>query len=143
MNAYKKLRDRQQEEMNAFPIGAAFSNEQFEKMMQEWGLTVHDTDKICSLGGGCFTRKSDKDAFLEMATRHGKERKDAIAADETGDGFIYDMFYYELANHEYCITYDYEETFDALCLTEEQVYADKRLTHGLEKARKDYLANCD
>lgn len=67
--------------------------------------------------------------------------QDAIAADKTGNGFIYDMFLYELANHEYCITYDYEETFDALGLTEKQVNADKRLIHGLQKARKDYLKN--
>lgn len=104
--------------MDAFPLGAAFSKEQFEKMMQGWGLTVNDVDKICSLGCGCFIRKSDKERFLEMSARFKKEMQDAIAADKTGDGFIYEMFLYELANHEYCITYDYEETFDALSLTE-------------------------
>ena len=142
MNSYQQLREKQQAEVNAFPIGAAFSNQQFAEMMQKWDLTVDDTDKICSLGAGCFIRKSDKAAFLEMAERHHKEMQDAIAADETGDGFIYDMFLYELANHEYCITYDLEETLDALGLTIEQVNADKRLSHGLAKARKDYLKNC-
>ena len=118
MNAYKQLKDKHQNEMDAFPLGAAFSKEQFEKMMQGWGLTVNDVDKICSLGCGCFIRKSDKERFLEMSVRFKKEMQDAIAADKTGDGFIYEMFLYELANHEYCITYDYEETFDALSLTE-------------------------
>ncbi len=141
MNAYQQLKDRQQKEFNAFPLGAAFSKELFEKMMQGWDLTVNDTDKICSIGYGCFIRKSDKERFLEMNARFKKEMQDAIAADKTGNGFIRDMFLYELANHEYCITYDYEETFDALGLTEEQVYADKRLLHGLEKARKKYLKN--
>ncbi len=143
MNAYKQLKDKHQKEMNAFPLGAAFSDKQFEEMMQKWGLTVNDADKICSIGGGCFIRKSDKAAFFEMLDRFKKEREDAIAADKTGDGFICDMFFYELANHEYCITYDYEETFDALGLTEEQVNADKRLLHGLQKARKAYLKNCN
>ncbi len=46
MNTYKALTDRQSKEMNAFPLGAAFSNKQFEEMMQKWGLTVDDTDKI-------------------------------------------------------------------------------------------------
>jgi hypothetical protein len=69
--------------------------------------------------------------------------QDAIAADATGDGFIYDMFYDELANHEYCITYDLDETLDALNLTAEQVNADKRLLHGLNKAEKSYLKNYD
>ena len=110
-------------------------------MMQKWGLTVNDVDKICSIGFGCFIRKSDKEQFLEMSARFKKEMQDAIDADRTGDGFIHDMFLYELANHEYCITYDYEETFDALGLTHEQVNADKRLLHGLEKARKKYLKN--
>lgn len=118
MNAYKQLKDKHQNEMDAFPLGAAFSKEQFEKMMQGWGLTVNDVDKICSLGCGYFIRKSDKERFLEMSARFKKEMQDAIAADKTGDGFIYEMFLYELANHEYCITYDYEETFDALSLTE-------------------------
>ena len=143
MNIYKELKDRHQKEMDAFPLGAAFSGDQFAEMMQKWGLTVDDTDKICSIGGGCFIRKSDKEAFFFLFKRFKDETDAAIAADETGDGFIYDMFYYELANHEYCITYEYDETFDALGLTEEQVVADKRLLHGLKKAEKNYLKNCD
>lgn len=143
MNTYKQLKDKHQKEMDAFPLGAAFSNEQFEKMMQDWGFTVNDTDNICSLGAGCFIRKSDKEAFFNMLKRFKDETNAAIAADKTGDGFIYDMFYYELANHEYCITYEYNETFDALGLTEEQVKADKRLLHGLNKAEKAYLKNCN
>ncbi len=143
MNTYQELKDRHQKEMDAFPLGAAFNNKQFEEMMQKWGLTVKDTDKICSIGAGCFIRKSDKEAFFSMLKRFKDETNAAIAADKTGDGFIYDMFSYELANHEYCITYEYDETFDALGLTEEQVFADKRLLHGLKKAEKDYLKNCD
>ena len=141
MNAYQQLKNRQQREFNAFPLGAAFSKEQFAEMMQKWGLTENDTDKIISIGYGCFIRKSDRERFDEMNARLNKEMQDAIAADKTGDGFICDMFYYELANHEYCITYDYEEAFDALGVTETQVNADKRLLRGLEKARKKYLKN--
>lgn len=91
MNTYKQLKDRQQKEMDAFPLGAAFSKQQFADMMQEWGFTVDDTDKIISIGAGCFIRKSDKEAFFNMLKRHDKEMQDAIAEDKTGDGFIYDM----------------------------------------------------
>lgn len=143
MNTYRQLKNKQQKELDAFPLGAAFSDKQFAKMMQKWGLTVDDTDKIISIGAGCFIRKSDKEAFFNMLEKLKKEMQDAIAADKTGDGFIFDMFYYELANHEYCITYEYDETFDALGLTEEQVNADKRLLHGLNKAEKAYLKNCN
>jgi len=54
MNKYTDLKNRQQEEFNAFPLGAAFGNKQFAEMMQAWGLTENDTDKIYSIGGGVF-----------------------------------------------------------------------------------------
>lgn len=142
-NLYEELKNKHQQEMNAFPIGACFSQKQFEEMMQKWGLTVHDTDKICSIGGGCYVRKSDYKEFIAMEKRFEKERKDAIVADKTGDGYIYQMFLYELANHEYCITYDYEDTFDALGLTVDEINADKRLLHGLKKATREYLKHCE
>jgi hypothetical protein len=135
------MKDRQQKEFDAFPMGAAFSNQQFKDMMEKWGLTVNDTDKICSIGGGCYIRKTDKEALCALINRLNNEKENAIAADLTGDGFIFDMFVYELANHEYCITYDLEETLDALGLTPEEVNADELLKHGLNKAIKYYLKN--
>jgi hypothetical protein len=42
MNIYKELKDKHQKEMDAFPLGAAFSNSQFAEMMQKWGLTIDD-----------------------------------------------------------------------------------------------------
>ena len=141
MNAYQEMKARQQKEFDAFPMSAAFSNQHFKDMMEKWGLTVNDTDKICSIGGGCYIRKTDKEALCALINRLNNEKENAIAADLTGDGFIFDMFVYELANHEYCITYDLEDTLDALGLTAEQINADKRLTHGLNKAIKHYLKN--
>ena len=141
MNTYQEMKDRQQKEFDAFPVGAAFSNQQFKDMMKKWGLTVNDTDKIISIGGGCYIRKADKETFCALINSFNKEQENAIAQDTTGDGFIFDMFVYELANHEYCITYDLEDTLDALGLTAEQINADKRLTHGLNKAIKHYLKN--
>ena len=64
MNTYEQLKSKHQKEMDAFSLGAAFSNKQFKEMMQKWGLTVDDTDKICSIGAGCFIRKTDKKPFL-------------------------------------------------------------------------------
>ena len=139
MNAYQEMKDRQQKEFDAFPMGAAFSNQQFKDMMKKWGLTVNDTDKIISIGGGCYIRKADKETFCALINRFNKEKENAITQDTTGDGFIFDMFLYELANHEYCITYDLEDTLDALGLTAEQINADKRLLRGLNKAIKTYL----
>ena len=53
------------------------------------------------------------------------------------------MFLSELANHEYCITYDLEDTLNALGFTIEEINADKRLLHGLKKAKQDYLKHCE
>lgn len=142
-NLYRELKNRQRKEMNAFPVGACFSKEQFADMMHRWGLTVDDTDKIYSLGYGCYIRKSDHAAFHEMLDRHEQERKAAIAADKTGYGYIYQMFLTELADHEYRITYDYEDTFNALGLTVEEINANKRLLRGLQKAERDYLKHCE
>lgn len=138
-NQYQVLKDRQQKEFNAFPMGAAFSQKQFDEMMGKWGLLPTDTDKILHIGSGCYIRKTDRDAFHELVDKLDREKKEAIAADTTGDAIIKDMFLYELANHEYCITYDLEDTLDALGLTVDEINADPRLLRGLEKALKQYL----
>lgn len=112
-NLYKELHDRHQAEINAFPFGFAFSKEQFNKMMVErFNLRPTDTDKIYSIGGGGYIRKEDHQAMCDMIERHAKEKKDAIAADLTGEGYIYDMFVYELANHEYMITLTSDDTLE-------------------------------
>lgn len=50
---YKQLKDKQQTEINKFPIGAAFNDKQFYEMMQKWGLTVNDTDnRVQTIYGG-------------------------------------------------------------------------------------------
>ena len=139
MNQYQILKDKQQKEFNAFPMGAAFSQKQFDEMMAKWGLLPTDTDKILHIGGGCYIRKTDREAFHELVDRLDREKQEAIAADTTGDGIIKDMFLYELANHEYCITYDLEDTLNAVDLTVDEINADKRLLRGLEKALSQYL----
>ena len=78
MNTYEEMKNRQQKEFDAFPMGAAFSNKQFEEMMQKWGLTINDTDKICSIGGGCYIRKTDIESFLALINKTAAELKNAI-----------------------------------------------------------------
>ena len=74
--------------------------------------------------------------IADTLTRNVKEVEAAIKADETGDGFIKDMFLYELRNHEYTYTCEVEETVESCGFTIEQVENDKRLLHGLEAAAK-------
>lgn len=133
-NEYMELKSRQQMEFNKLPLGFAFSNEQFKEMMDGWGLAVSDTDKIARVAGGAFIQKKDFDNYHEATKRFDKELKEAIAADKTGDGFIYQMFLTELENHEYSYTGDAEDALDELGYTIDEIYADDLLRRGFEKA---------
>ena len=112
----------------------AFSDRQFAEGMAALGLGPTDTDKIYKAPGGGFYRRENSPRLEEMMERFDRELAEAIAADETGDGFIYEMFLYELDNHEYGYTRDTEETLDALGYTAKQVLGDPRLKRGIEKA---------
>ena len=72
METYRELKRRHQKEVDNFPLGTAFSDERFEEMMKNWGLTVNDCDKIYRIGSGMFVRKSDYKAMHEMFDRHKK-----------------------------------------------------------------------
>ena len=137
MNAYHAMKKRHQEEVNAFPMAFAFNDRQFEEGMRKLGLEPEDTDKIYSLAGtGGFYRRTDAPCFHAMLDRHYDELQAAIDADLSGKGFIFDMFSYELANHEYNYTGDISSTLEALSLTEDEVNSNKRLQHGLKLAIK-------
>nr|WP_207734169.1 hypothetical protein [[Eubacterium] tenue] len=134
MNMYSKLKKQHQKEINEFPFIFAFTKEKLIENMAKLGLKEDETNKLLSLGGGTFIRKSDKEKLNQMFNRHEEELKKAINEDLTGEGFIYQMFDYELANHEYCITYELDDTLNALGLTIDQIKNDEKLLHGLKKA---------
>ena len=132
---YKELKDRQQAEINAFPFIWAFNENQFADGMRRLGLDpTADRGQIVHVGGGGYIRKADKKALEDLFTKHRRELQEAIAADKTGDGFIYDMFYTELANHEYSYTGDVTDAVNACGLTVEQLNANPALIIGLKKA---------
>lgn len=140
MNRYAAMKRRHQEEVHALPLGFAYSDRQFIEMMRGWGLDPDkDTDKIYRLPGGGFVRKKDHALLHGTLDRHDAELKAAIAADTTGEGFIYEMFVSELRDHEYSYTMDVEETLDALGYTAEDIRADGRLARGLAKAQQAIL----
>ena len=144
MNGYTQLRQRQQEEFNALPLGFAFGMKQFTEMMEDWGLDPDkDTDKICSVGYGGYVRKTDLRLLRQTLERHEAEMAAAIAQDETGEGFIYEMFLCELNDHEYGYTRDTESTLDALGYTAREVIENPRLKRGIEKAITEILRGRD
>lgn len=135
---YLKLKEKHQKEVNDFPFGFAFSNEQFKDMMKKFGLKEKDTDKIYSIGAGGYIRKTDSEAMHNMFKKHREEIENEIKNDKDGTGFIYEMFRYELSNHEYCVTYDIEPTLDALGLTLDEINKHQNLVMGLKKALDEY-----
>ena len=136
MNAYAEMKKHHQEEVDALPIYWAFTEERFDEVLKELGLTKNDTDKLRRAPGGGFCLASDAKMIADTLRGHRREMEEAISADETGDGFIKDMFMYELRNHEYTYTCEVEETVEACGFTMEQVENDERLLHGLEAATK-------
>ena len=135
LNKYAELRKKQREEVDALPIAFAFSNKQFEKIMDNWGLDPEkDCDKICKLATGGFCKKTDLQMILDTFVKHNRDLQAAIDGDKTGEGFIYEMFLCELDNHEFGYTQDTEETLDILGYTVDEVLNNPRLKKGLEKA---------
>ncbi len=134
MTQYQEMKAKQEKELNAFPFMWAFDEKQFNAGMKGLGLEPTDTDKIFSIGAGGYIRKTDAPAMEEMFARHEAELKAARAADKKG--FTFEMFLYELDNHEYSYTGDATETLEALGLTWQEVQADKRLSDALNKAIK-------
>lgn len=134
-NLYKEFKNKCSAEVNSFPMMFAFSKEQFAEGMKKLGLEPTDTNKIYSMGNGGYYKKTDAEAFRSMLDSHNAELKNSIEADTTGEGFILDMFKYELNNHEYCYTGSVTDTLDALCLTREEVDNNEALKQGLKKAK--------
>ena len=141
MERYQEMKIRHQNEVNAFPIYFAFSNIQIGRMFKELGLNPQkDCDKIVSIPGtGGFILKKDADAYKEMFQRQHEELQNAISEDVDGTGFIYQMFRYELANHEFGYTGDADDAIEALGYTKKQIEETPALKQGFEKAKQNIL----
>lgn len=136
MNKYIELVERHRKEVNEFPMMFAFNKNQFEEGMIKLGLAPEDKDKIYSIGYGGYIRKTDSKAFNELFKRQREELIAEIDKDTTGEGFIYEMFLYELNNHEYIVTMEIDDALNALELTYDEVKSSPTLTRGLKLARQ-------
>lgn len=133
-NLYVELKKQHEKEINEFPMFFAFSDERFYKGMEKLGLNKDDTDKIVSIGGGGYIRKSDVDKWNNMITGYEDKKQAAMNDEKTGQQYIIDMFVYELNNHEYSYTQNISDTLDCLGLTSDQVNSNEKLRIGLAKA---------
>ena len=122
-----------QRRYDEFPMKFAFSQKQLDEGLAELG--VSGVDDIISIGGGGFIRKTDVDAFNTMVRECANMHETLIKSD---DEYVETMFYYELGNHEYCVTYDLADTLDACGLTADEIKSDPRLKKLLAKALERY-----
>ena len=141
MNRYNEMKARHQQTFSEWTPGKmffAFSKGQLADGMRELGLDPEkDFSEICALPAGGFCRKESAKEFKAMFAGFDKELHDAIEADQTGEGFIYDMFYSELTNHELSYTGRAEDALEALGIDPAELDNNKALAHGLALAMQD------
>jgi hypothetical protein len=135
MEKYLDMKKRHSQELEALPIAWAFNKSQFEEGMEKLGLTVEDTDKICKIGGGGFMKKVDADLLSDCFLHHNEEFQNAVKNDVDGTGFMFEMFDYELANHEYNYTGDVFPTLEALGISMDEVENNPAMKKALESAK--------
>ena len=145
MNTYAEMKARHTKEFNEFPLHFAFGDAQIKRKMDELGLTEENiADRIVVIPStGGFMLKEDYPRYLEMCELRDREMKEAIAADKDGTGFIFEMFKYELSNHEYGYTMSASQALASLGYTMNDIEANPALKNGLEKAKKALLAEED
>lgn len=137
METYRQMQERHQKEMNSFPIAFAYSDQQFNDGMRRLGLDPSETDKVVSVFYGAFIRREDHDALMEMFERHFKEKRDAFIKNE--DDWAYHAFRYELANHEYSYTGDYEPALEACGFTLDELKQYPDLVVSFRRAMRDSM----
>lgn len=135
-NQYLELKKRHQAEVDAFPMAFAFSNEQLIKALEKLNATK---EECVSIYGGGIIKKTDQVKLREMFAHQAEEKNIAIENDKTGEGYIKDMFEYELANHEYNYTMDASDTLECLGLTVDQISKSQQLMKGFQLAGGSYL----
>ena len=139
MSKYLKLKNNNQKRFNDFSEKYiywifAFSSKEFDDELKKHDLTKDD---IISIGAGGFIKKEHKELYLKEMNRLHND--DAFKQVKDDDAEVKKAFMYELANHEYCITYNVDDALDALGTTEEEIKKDPRLKKLLKEAIEQYL----
>lgn len=132
LETYNQLKSRQTKELNQLPLAFAFNGEQLQQALIKLG--ARSKKDVTSIGGA-IVHRFDVDFIYTTYFRHDKELEEA----KKDDKFLYDMVYYELGNHEYCITNDFEDTFRACDIEEDKLTNHQRTIIG--KARTQHLSD--
>lgn len=135
MDLYRKFIEEKQKEFDNFQgIGFAFSNKQFEEMLIKLNASPKD---LYHIGAGAFILKDRYQALIDLTNDYDKKLNELMK----DYNFALSGFTYELANHEYNITYDYDSTLEALNLTEEEIHNSNILSKAFKEAKKTIIEN--
>lgn len=138
--SYAELKQKHREMIDRLPIRYADSEEQFKEMMAAWNLdSSTDTDKIFSVGYGWYMLKKDVGLLEDYLTESEKEIKEAIESDETGYGYVYQMFYKALSDSDFRNSLNPYPALDSIGITAEEVKSEPRFMNGFVKAVCDLL----
>lgn len=132
---YKEFKRQQEQKNNNFEhIFFAFSDNQFKEGIEKLGIPIDNyKDKIISIGCGGYVLKDKLKDFHALIDTRDNDLK--LYLQDPAN--LKDALIYELANHEYCITYDITDTLSVLDLDQSDI--DPEL---LKDAINQYLANC-
>lgn len=126
---YRELKYRCQKRIDDLPIFFAFDEKQFRAGKRKIGAK-HDKELV-RIGSSGFMRKVDSHLLNEAMDANEKEIAEFLSDDDNLESALI----YELANHEYCISYDSSEALDMLDLNAE----DERVARILQSAIKKYM----
>ena len=104
MSEYKSYSDfklAEREAIDALPIEFAFNDDQFHDMLEKFGLTLEEKDKLRRIPGGGFCLATDAKMIVETMLSWSRKLSEIL---KTDDEFAVDALRYELDNHEYGYT---------------------------------------
>ena len=136
---YAMLSCSAQERFNNLPIIFifAFSKEQFAEKLAEGCKSIGVTDpktELSSIGGGGYIKRTDLHLFRDVCDANEKERNEFLSDMNN----LEEAFLYELGNHEYCITYNDAETWEAVGLDPKTATLEQQGAYA--DARSEYLS---
>lgn len=114
------------------PIFYAFSKDQFAEGCKKLAVEI-PKEELCSIGFGGFILKKDFPQWEKYLDDSAKAREEFLS----DYGNLVEAFRYELANHEYIVTYDHTEAWNALGLDYDSATKDQM--DAFFEAREMYL----
>lgn len=130
------MKARHQNAVNSLPLHFAFGNEQLDNLIKELGFENLEELKAntFTIGLGSIVLNKDKELIQNTFKRNNEEMKEALKNDE----FLQSAFEYELANHEYIITYDITDALCALGIKLKEYQESERMQKIMSSAIDNY-----